>query len=221
MQVNKQKSPLIKRETLRIRARVIVRDRLLEGRLPPTGRINESELSALIGVSRTPLREALLGLEKEGLVVSAAGRGFFVRSLSVEEVREIYPVLWTLESLALQLRGVPSPVELSFLRKINAKLESRLSKPPQALKLDTEWHRTLLRPCRNRRLLLMIRDLKRAAYRYEYAFMQQSNRVIVSVEHHRQIVDALEQGDMERAVETLKENWRVTLECTERWLTST
>lgn len=221
MQVNRQKPPQIKRETLRIRARVVVRDQVLEGRLPPTARINESELATRIGVSRTPLREALLGLEKEGLLVSAAGRGFFVRPLSVEDVREIYPVLWTLESLALRLRGIPRPAELAMLRRINARLEARLSKPPQALKLDTDWHRTLLRPCQNRRLLLMIRDLKRAAYRYEYAFMQQSNRVIVSVEHHRRIIDALEHGDMDRAVETLMENWRVTLECTERWLAAT
>jgi DNA-binding GntR family transcriptional regulator len=221
MQVNQQKAPVIRRESLRLQARTLVRDHLLEGRLSPTDRINESKLAALIGVSRTPLREALLGLEKEGLIVSAAGRGFFVRSLSVEEVREIYPVLWTLESLALQLRGIPTAAELRTLRGINARLEARLSKPPQALKLDTEWHRTLLRPCHNRRLLLMIRDLKRAAYRYEYAFMQQSNRVIVSVDQHRQIMDALDRGDMDHAVAMLRENWRVTLECTERWLTST
>jgi DNA-binding GntR family transcriptional regulator len=221
MQVNGQKSQKIKRDSLRIRARVLIRDRLLEGRLPADRRINESDLAARIGVSRTPLREALLGLEKEGLLVSAAGRGFFVPPLSADEVREIYPVLWTLESLALQLRGIPAGPELSDLRRINARLEARLTKPRQALTLDTDWHRALLRPCRNRRLLLMIRDLKRAAYRYEYAFMQHSNRVIVSVEQHRQIMNALERGDMNEAVEMLKENWRVTLECTERWLTST
>lgn len=220
MQVNSEKLTALRRETLRMRVRKLVRGRLLESHFPPASRINESELAALIGVSRTPLREALLGLETEGLLDSSAGRGFFVRPLTVEEAREIYPVLWTLESLALELRGIPSPAELASLTRINARLEASLSKPRRALMLDTDWHRTLLRPCRNRRLLLMIRDLKRAASRYEHAFMQHSNRVVVSVDQHRQILDALERGDMNRAVEMLKENWRVTLECTVRWLTT-
>jgi DNA-binding GntR family transcriptional regulator len=219
MQVNPEKLAIIKRETLRTRVRTLLRDHLLEGQLPPASRINESEVAARFGVSRTPLREALLGLEKEGLLDHAAGRGFFVRPLSVEEARDIYPVLWTLESLALQLRGIPTAAELLRLRTINTRLEARLSKPREALTLDTEWHRTLLRPCHNKRLLLIIRDLKRAAYRYEHAFMQHSNRVIGSVDQHRQIMDALERRDMDHAVEMLKENWRVTLECTERWLT--
>jgi DNA-binding GntR family transcriptional regulator len=220
MQVKPETTGLIKRETLRTRVRTLLRDHLLEGQLPPASRINESEVSARFGVSRTPLREALLGLEKEGLLDHVAARGFFVRPLSVEEAREIYPVLWTLESLALQSRGFPTAIELSTLRKINTRLEARLSKPREALTLDTEWHRTLLRPCRNKRLLLIIRDLKRTAYRYEYAYMQHSNRVIGSVDQHRRIMDALEKGDMNQAVETLTENWRVTLECTERWLTT-
>jgi DNA-binding GntR family transcriptional regulator len=218
MQVNPEKTAIIKRETLRIRVRTLLRDHLLEGQLPPASRINESEVAARFGVSRTPLREALLGLEKEGLLDHAAGRGFFVRPLSVEEAREIYPVLWTLESLALQLRGFPDAAELSTLRKINTRLEAHLSKPREALTLDTEWHRTLLRPCHNKRLLLMIRDVKRAAYRYEYAFMQHSNCIVGSVDQHRDIMDALGKGDMNHAVEMLKENWRVTLECTEKWL---
>lgn len=220
MYVNGQEPSTISHETLRTQARTLVRDRLLEGKFPPAGRINESALAADIGISRTPVREALLGLEKEGLLVSVPRRGFFVRPLSAEEVREIYPVLWTLECLALRLRGFPNADELATLGQINASLEENLGHPPKALNLDTEWHRTLLRPCHNKRLLGMIRDLKRAAYRYEYAFMQQSNRVIVSVEQHRQILESLHRGDMEGAVVTLQENWRVTLECTERWLTA-
>jgi DNA-binding GntR family transcriptional regulator len=219
MQTGAATADVIKRETLRTRVRTLLRDHLLEGKLAPSSRINESELAARFGVSRTPLREALLGLEREGLLDHAPGRGFFVRSLSVEEARQIYPVLWTLESLGLQLRGFPTAAELATLREINDRLEAQLPTPHDALLLDTEWHRTLLRPCQNQRLLLIIRDLKRAAYRYEHAFMQHSNRVIVSVDQHRQIVDALERRDMGHAVEMLRENWRITLECTERWLT--
>lgn len=90
---------------LREELRQAVLQRILRGVLPPGSRIIESKLSEELGVSRTPLREALLHLEQQGFVRSDLARGFSVEPLSQQEVREIYPIIWTLEGLALRSIG--------------------------------------------------------------------------------------------------------------------
>src|SRR5713101_6738628 len=81
--------------------------RIIEGTLKPATKIIESRLAAELDVSRTPLREALLHLEREGLVRSDLRRGFTVERLSAREVRETYPLL-----AALECFGVRSSAEL-------------------------------------------------------------------------------------------------------------
>jgi DNA-binding GntR family transcriptional regulator len=210
-------TPTISRDTLSQQTRSLVRDRLLRGDFAGA-RLNESEIALEIGVSRTPLREALRALEQEGLVYSQPGQGFYALPLSVDEVREIYPILWTLEVLALRLRPALTDEELTRLATINTTLESAGADPLRALALDTEWHADLLTPCANKRLLEQITSLKRAAHRYEYAYMQEANRLTISAAQHRQIIDALRKGDVGRAAAALEANWRITLEATDAWL---
>jgi DNA-binding GntR family transcriptional regulator len=71
---------------------------ILSAALPPGVRVNEVALARELGISRTPLREALFGLEREGLVISHPRRGFFVSPLDVKDAREVYPLLATLEA---------------------------------------------------------------------------------------------------------------------------
>jgi DNA-binding GntR family transcriptional regulator len=216
MEIKHKYSLPISRKNLRHDAQAVLRQQLLEHRLD--GRLNECELSVELGISRTPLREALLGLEKEGLVVAAPGKGFSVVPLSTQELGDVYPILWTLECLALTLRGFPKAGELAELAQINDRLEAKLHHPTVALQLDTEWHTTLLKPCPNERLKESIRHLKQSAYRYEYAYMQEARRVIASAGQHRRIIAALRKRNMKAAVATLEENWRVTLEIAGHWL---
>jgi DNA-binding GntR family transcriptional regulator len=215
MEVKHKYSLPISRRNLRHDAQAVLRQQLLEGQLE--GRLNECELSVELGISRTPLREALLGLEKEGLVVAAPGKGFSIVPLSAQELGEVYPILWTLECLALRLRGFPTADELAALTRTNDRLEAKLHQSSAALQLDTEWHTALLKPCPNARLKESIRHLKQSAYRYEYAYMQEARRVIASVAQHRRILAALKRRDMETATATLEENWRVTLDIAGSW----
>jgi DNA-binding GntR family transcriptional regulator len=215
MQINQPQN--LSRDTLRQQARSLIRQRLLEGYFPP-GRLNESEIAAQIGISRTPLREALLGLEREGLLSSQPGQGFYLPPLSGREIEEIYPILWTLEALALRLSDVPEPSELDALVAINVALKTAATTPADALRLDNEWHARLLHRCGNGRLILEIGQLKQAAYRYEYAFMQEANRVTRSAVQHDEIIDALRSRDLDRATVRLEDNWRATLTLTGDWL---
>src|SRR5271155_3714457 len=83
-----------------------LRTLLIEHHLEPGARLVEAQLCSELGVSRTPVREALFVLEQEGFVKSDPARGFTVRQLNAQEVRELYPIIWTLEILALKLTDI-------------------------------------------------------------------------------------------------------------------
>ena len=80
-----------------------IRDMIIEGQLAPASRIHEGQLGMALGVSRTPLREALKYLASEGLIELVAGRGAIVRKLTAKDVREMLDVLSALESLGAHL----------------------------------------------------------------------------------------------------------------------
>lgn len=181
--------------------------RVVRGALAPGARINESRLAAELGVSRTPLREALFRLEREGFVRSHLARGFFVAPLTGREARETYPVLWTLEVLALRESGDAASLVVAELELHNAALASAAS-PDAAREADAAWHATLLSRCPNRRLLGMIRDLRRTVERYERIFMTDPALVRVSVRQHAEVQAALASGQVEAAAPVLAENWR-------------
>lgn len=195
------------RKPLRDQIYQLVLDRLLRGELPPGRRVVESELAGELGVSRTPLREALFRLEQEGFLQADLARGFTVVPLTAREVREIYPIIWTLECLALSSIGQTERVPLKELEQINADLAQKQDDPADKLTLDSRWHEILLQNCPNRRLLQMITSLKQVAYRYERAYMREAALVETSVEQHHLISDALKRGDLAEAATLLEQNW--------------
>ncbi len=93
----------IRRHTLRAQVRDELIQWLATGRLKPGDRLEETRLSRTLGVSRTPLREALAGMAEDGLVESVPNRGFRVPSLSLAVVQDLYPMIGSLEGLALRL----------------------------------------------------------------------------------------------------------------------
>lgn len=210
--------PPIVRTPLRTEVRRLLLAGLLHGDPAPGSGINEAELAARLGVSRTPLREALLDLEREGMIAIAPGRGFSVRPLTARDVEEIYPILYSLETLALAQIPTHAASRLKELERLNTRLEAARNDADRALALDREWHATLLADSSNRRLLGLLDSLKNQAYRYEFAFMRYSGKVISSVRQHRDIVRALRRGDSDAASALLKANWIVSLEFLRPWL---
>jgi DNA-binding GntR family transcriptional regulator len=206
------------RAPLRQEVRRVVLHGILHGALAPGGDVNEAELAAQLGVSRTPLREALLGLESEGFLQSAAGRGFTVAPLTERDVDEIYPVLWTLEGQALQSAPLPQAALLKQLADLNAELEASTKPPEKALALDRKWHELLLSGCKNRHLLDTIRQMKDLAERYELAYMRHSGFVPFSAKQHRAILRSLRKRDVPGAVAHLVDNWRVSQEFLIPWI---
>jgi DNA-binding GntR family transcriptional regulator len=208
----------ITRVPLREQVHRAVVDRILREELAPGARISDSVMAQELGVSRTPVREALLRLEREGFLEVDMGRGFFVKPLAADEVRETYPVLWTLEVLALRSSPSAEAGTVAELDRINAQLAEAGEDPERRIDLDVEWHDVLLGRCANRRLLEMIGGLKAVVRRYEYAYMQNAGHIPVSTRTHADIARALASGDVEAAVPLLESNWRFSMDEILEWL---
>jgi DNA-binding GntR family transcriptional regulator len=208
----------IERAPLRSAVRRRLLDAMLRGDPGPGASLNEVALATDLGISRTPLREALLALEEQGFVHTDPGRGFFVVPLTLREAQEIYPMLWTLEGLALRSAGRPPSGQLAVLTRLNRELAAAHANADRALSLDGRWHEVLIERCDNQRLLDLVATLKHRVFRYEVAFMRDSGRIISSVEQHARIIADLRAGRLEAAARHLERNWRVSLEFLEPWL---
>ena len=189
---------------------------ILDASLPP-GRINEVHLAAQLGVSRTPVREALMRLVSEGAVTSIPRHGFYVRPLTVEELEQLYPLRSFLDPAALRLAGIPTAERLTSLRSINRKLRDART-AAEAVRLDDKWHFELIEQCENPILLGFIEQVIWRTRRYELALMQQRPNVARAAAEHELILDALEAGDLDRACSVLTDNMRAGKESILEWL---
>lgn len=194
-----------------------VRAMIIDGALAPGERINEVHLAARLGVSRTPLREALSRLASEGALVAAPRRGYFVRPLTLEEFEQIYGIRPILDPEALRLAGVPSAAQLERLEQLNRKLASART-PQMAIALDDAWHMALLEHCPNQVLIELIQNIMQRTRRYELALMRERGGVLTATEDHARILKALRAGDLEAACAALKRNMQSGREPMVQWL---
>ncbi|MFJ4876853.1 GntR family transcriptional regulator [Streptomyces sp. NPDC088745] len=182
--------------------------RLGRGTIPTGEPINEGRLATELGVSRTPLREALISLEREGVITSERGKGFRFAPLSAREFRDLTTIVATLESLALESTD---PTRLAALAPRLLE-EARAFSAPQARhdvieRYDDAWHALLLSGCPNARLMDLIASLKLTMHRYEQVALGDQDVLERSAEEHERIAECLVNGDLPSAVRALRENW--------------
>lgn len=197
-----------------------IRQMVVSGELSAGAKVNEVELAETLSISRTPLREALRALETEGFVRSEHNRGFWIAALESDEVRELYPIMWTLEKLAvsdgwLLLRG-----RIEILREINALFGKKGISAKQAARRDEEFHAELVGNTTNSELRSMIASLKRRISRYEAVYMGERGLPTVSYDHHEKIISSINKGDLPKTLSTLEENWRYGMDALLRTLST-
>jgi DNA-binding GntR family transcriptional regulator len=188
------------------------------GELAPGTRVSDAALAGRLGVSRTPVREALLRLAREGVLDADTGRGFRVRRLDRAELRDVGAILAELEPLALRLAQELPAERLERLGEIARQLEQTRGDIGRAVELDEAWHQLLLEGCPNRRLLELIATLRQVPQRYVYAYLREAGRVSLSTLHHTRLLAALRSGDREAAAGLLERRWRRGIEEMETWI---
>lgn len=182
-----------------------LREMIVVGKLTPGTRINEVHLCASLGVSRTPLREALMRLVAEGAVVSKSRFGFYVSELTLAEFEQTYSIRQLLDPEALRLAGLPTNKQLARLLAMNEKL-SQTSDPAAIIARDNAWHLELVSSCPNRILIGLIEQFIDRGRRYELALMRERRNVERTLRDHDDILMALQHCDLKSACDALRVN---------------
>lgn len=190
---------------------------IIDGKIMPNEPMREIQLTELLNISRTPLRDALQQLEWEGIVISEPRKGYRLAQFSEDDIYEIYPLRAKLESFALELSGIPTKKVLEELTQINVKIINSKS-PREVVELDEQWHILMISNCPNQRLLKMIKTLHRQSQRYEYAYMAMQKTVEKSSNQHENIILQLQNGQLQKATELLAENNIVGMDTLIKWL---
>lgn len=209
--------PTIARAPLRDEVYRRILSQVQHGELAPGSRVRDAALAGQLGVSRTPVREALLQLVREGVLDTLVGRGFRVRPLEPAELHEVGTILGALETLALRLSPPPSPERRERLAALDRRLEATRGNVSACLDLEDEWHRVLLEACPNRRLLGLIGSLRQIAGRYLAAYMREAGRLSLSTLPHGRILQALAEGGPDSGAAAFEQQWRKGISELEAW----
>jgi len=193
---------------------------IVDGELVPGERLNEIQLASRFGTSRGPLREATRSLEAKGFVEIIRNRGVFVRRLSIEEAMEAYDVRAALFSLAGRL--LAQRMSDKLLAKLNRQLDlmeaaAAKSNLETYYPLNLEFHRMIVESAGNKTLLAEYMRFVKKMHLFRTKSLVQAGGLAVSNRGHREIVDALASGDVERTHATC---WRHVERGKERLLTA-
>lgn len=197
------------RTLLRDQAYVRLRDAILDGTLEPREQLKDAEIAEWLGLSRTPIREALARLEEYGLVETAPNRYTRVSPLSAADARDAFPVVAALHSLAASL-GVPrvEESELAAMRKANLDFAAalRANSVDRAIAADDRFHGVLVQASANREIARSVERLMPKIRRLERArFGSLAGRR--SIEQHDEIIALCASGRAEDAAHAVQDNW--------------
>ncbi len=188
-----------------------LRDAILTLKYKPGEQLNESAILSELEVSRSPLREAFRLLEGEGLVTWRSRKGVFVNDISPDDIKELFPIRASLESLAAELAAPRlNEKELQELETIVEKMDAAANQGNTRayLKLNFNFHRQIVKAADNKRLDDMIKTLGRQSTWYIFAAIYFKKVQQVAFESHRDIFMALKERDGKKAAELIGEHIR-------------
>ena len=166
-------------------------DEIRAGSLSPGDRLTESDLAERLGISRTPVREAMRQLESDGLITHTPRSGSSIRQLDYSEVSELYDMRAVLESTAARFAArAASDVEVDELVSIHEAM-CAATDTQKLGQLNRQFHRCLLDAARNRFLLSAVRSIEKTLLILGPSTFNESERTTQSNEEHEQLLNAI------------------------------
>ena len=176
-----------------------LRQAILKGELEPGERLMEIQLAERLGVSRTPIREAIRKLELEGLVLMIPRKGAEVAEISEKSLREVLEVRRSLEELAIELACQRiTPEELTALEEAENRF-ARAVEDGEVMAIaesDENYHELIYQATANDRLVQILNNLREQMYRYRLEYIKDEDRRQILVVEHEHILRAVRRRDI-------------------------
>ena len=186
---------------------ITLRQAILSGVLEPGERLMEIHLAKQLGVSRTPVREALRKLELEGLVQTIPRRGAVVAQITQSDLEDVLEVRSVLEEFSVRKAcRTMTPLQMNVLRKAADTFEKSIAggNLTECAQADVAFHEVITESTGNRRLIQMLNNIRGQVYRYRLENLKNRDSHQALIEQHRRIMEALEEGDEEKAAMALR-----------------
>ena len=187
-----------------------LRQARLKGELKPGERLMEIQLAEKLGVSRTPIREAIRKLELEGLVLMIPRKGAEVAKISHKSLQDVLEVRGALEELATDLACQRiTDEELESLRKAEAHFKQVVSSGGNEMQIaeaDEAYHDIIYNASGNKKLVQMINNLREQMYRYRLEYIKDEAKRGTLISEHEKILEAIRLRDIIRAKALMKEH---------------
>ena len=180
----------------------ILKKEIIKGSFKPGSKILEFQIAQQMGISRTPVREAIRLLAAEGFVVLSPNQGAVVRTVSVENIKEVLQIHSVLEGLAARLAcEVINKDGLNELENYLNKMENLLKAGDSIAysEVDLKFHEVIVNTCRNSRLIKMRKNISDQAQRYRISSLRVAERLRESFAEHQKIFEAFKERDSNKA----------------------
>lgn len=179
-----------------------LRQAILRGELKPGERLMEIQLANKLGVSRTPIREAIRKLELEGLVLMIPRKGAEVAEITEKNLMDVLEVRKALEELAVELACDRISEEQIEELRVAAKEFQRVSKSGDVTRIaeaDVKFHDVIFMATDNQRLISLLNNLREQMYRFRVEYLKQKEYYPKLMEEHQQIIETIEKRDKKGA----------------------
>lgn len=183
-----------------------LRQAILRGELKPGTRLMEIQLANKLGVSRTPIREAIRKLENEGLVLMTPRKGAEVAEITEKNMLDVLEVRKTLEELAAELacdRITEQQVEELIAAQDAFEKALKTSDVTKIAEADVAFHDVIFAATDNQRLVNLLNNLREQMYRFRIEYLKESEKYPVLIAEHKQLIEAISGGQKEIARETI------------------
>ena len=176
----------------------ILKARIIKGDLAQGGKLFEAKIAEQLGVSRTPVREALRELAAEGFVTMTPNQGMVVNKASIKDIREVLQIRGVLEGLASRLAAkLIKKEEIKELERYLKQMEKFTIKNDLLAfsEMDEKFHELILDICGNKRLIKIHRNLNDIFHRFRVRTLAVSNNFQLFLGEHKKIMEAIKMGD--------------------------